>query len=378
VNPNPLPWQERCGWLPAAGAKVLVALSGGVDSAVTAALLHQAGYRVVAATMKTWDEYRDRGETDPRRAERGCCSMAAVDDCLRITEHLGIPYHLYDFQSEFRSAVIDRFVRAYAAGRTPSPCVPCNGELKFGHLLAQADRLGCEFIATGHYARRVGGGGEAALLRGVDPDRDQAYFLATLPRAALERSLFPLGGLVKRETRDLAVGFALPVATKAESREICFVDDDYRAFLARAGAGGGCPGAFVDRDGHPLGTHGGLRNYTIGQRRGLGIAAGTPRYVTELRAESNEVVVGPEADLYHRQIEITDLNWLTEPPPSGRVHAQIRSTHPAAPASLTAVGADRLHLRFDDPVRAPAPGQTVALFHGDRLLGGGTLERVSD
>lgn len=377
MNAIPLPWQERCGWLPAAGAKVLVALSGGVDSAVSAALLHQAGYRVVAATMKTWDEYRDRGAIDPRRAERGCCSMAAVDDCLRITERLGIPYHLYDFQAEFRTAVIDRFVRDYATGRTPSPCVPCNGELKFGHLLAEADRLACDFIATGHYARRVGAGDEAALLRGVDPDRDQSYFLATLPRAALERSLFPLGGLVKRETRDLAASFALPVATKAESREICFVDDDYRAFLARTGGGGGSPGTFVDREGHPLGTHGGLRNYTIGQRRGLGIAAGAPRYVTELRADSNEVVIGPEADLYRREIEITDPNWLTDPPPDGRVRAQIRSTHRAAPASLTAT-ADRLYLRFDDPVRAPAPGQTVALFAADRLLGGGTLERVID
>ncbi|HEX9594262.1 MAG TPA: tRNA 2-thiouridine(34) synthase MnmA [bacterium] len=377
--PNPVPsWQERCGWLPPAGATVLVALSGGVDSAVTAALLHQAGYRVVAATMKTWDEYRDRGEVDPRRAERGCCSMAAVDDCLRITEHLGIPYHLYDFQEEFRTAVIDRFVRDYAAGRTPSPCVPCNGVLKFGHLLEEADRLGCAYIATGHYARRTEVDGAAALLRGVDAERDQAYFLATLPRPALARAVFPLGGLWKRETRTLAAAFGLPVAAKAESREICFVDDDYRAFLARTGAGGGLPGNLVDLDGHRLGGHAGIRNYTIGQRRGLGIATGLPRYVIELRAAANEVVVGGEADLYRREVAVGDLNWLAEPPRDGRVTAQIRSTHRAAPANLTVAPGGDLCLRFAEPVRAPAPGQAVALFTGDRLLGGGTLERVID
>jgi tRNA-specific 2-thiouridylase len=376
---NPLPsWQERCDWLPPAGATVLVALSGGVDSAVTAALLRHAGYRVVAATMKTWDEYRDRGETDPRRAERGCCSMAAVDDCLRITEQLGISYRLYDFQDEFRAAVVDRFVREYAAGRTPSPCVPCNGLVKFGHLLMEADRLGCDYIATGHYARRMEVDGAAALLRGVDGGRDQAYFLTTLPRTALERSLFPLGGLWKSETRTLAAAFGLPVAAKPESREICFVDDDYRAFLERAGAGGDDPGNFVDRHGNTVGSHAGIRLYTIGQRRGLGIATGRPRYVVELNGSRNEVVVGDEGDLYHREIEVIDLNWLADPPDDCRVTAQIRSTHRAAPATIASTPSGALRVCFDEPVRAPSPGQTVALFTGDRLLGGGTLERVID
>jgi tRNA-specific 2-thiouridylase len=304
--------------------------------------------------------------------------MAAADDCLRIAEHLGIPYHLYDFQEEFRTAVIDRFVRDYAAGRTPSPCVPCNGVLKFGHLLAEADRLGCDYIATGHYARRTDVAGVAALLRGVDAHRDQAYFLATVPHAALRRSIFPLGGLWKSDTRTLAAAFGLPVAAKAESREICFVDDDYRAFLARSGAGGGDPGAVVGLDGRPLGSHAGIRNYTIGQRRGLGIATGQPRYVVELDGPRNEVVVGDERDLYHREVAVADLNWLADRPRDGRVNAQIRSTHRAAPATLTSTAGGDLHVCFDEPVRAPSPGQTVALFSGDWLLGGGTLERVID
>lgn len=370
-------WRSRCGWLPPTGSRVLVALSGGVDSAVTAALLQEAGYEVVAATMKTWDEYRDRGEIDPRHVERGCCSMAAVEDCLAIADHLDIPYHLYDFQKPFREAVIDQFVREYGAGRTPSPCVPCNGHLKFGRLLIEADRLGCSHVATGHYARRTGEEAEASLHRGVDPERDQSYFLATLPRPALRRVVFPLGGLLKRETRRLAADHDLPVAEKAESREICFIDGDYRTFLERVGSSGFEPGRLVDRQGHRLGDHRGIRNYTIGQRRGLGITAPSPRYVIEIRPATNEVVVGSEKELYHRRVEVNRFHWLTGEPIEGRISAQIRSTHRAAPANLIAAD-NELVVEFDHPVRAPAPGQNVAVYDGDRLLGGGALKRVVD
>lgn len=366
----------RCGWLPPAGSRVLVALSGGVDSAVTAALLADAGYEVVAATMKTWDEFRDRGEVDPRRADQGCCSMAAVDDCLAICERLALPYHLLDLQDAFRDAVITPFIEAYGGGRTPSPCVPCNAELKLGRLLDEADRLGCAVVATGHYARRVGDT-RPALLRGVDGSRDQAYYLATIAPTALARGCFPLGGITKQETRAIARELKLPVAEKGESREICFVHDDYRRFLARAGGPGGEPGPMVDTAGKVVGRHTGIRDYTLGQRRGLGITGPTPRYVVALHPETNEVVVGDAAALDHRDIEVTAMSWLAEPPGSGRCAAQIRATAPATPATFE-LRDGSIHLRFDTPVRAPTPGQTVALFTGDRLLGGGTLSRVVD
>ncbi len=375
MSPSPLPPAlTRCGWLPPAGSRVLVALSGGVDSAVAAALLADAGYEVVAATMKTWDEYRDRGEEDPLRADHGCCSMAAVADCLAICDHLGLPYHLLDLQEAFREAVITPFIRDYGAGRTPSPCVPCNAELKLGRLLEEADRLGCDIVATGHYARRLGES-PPALLRGVDASRDQAYYLATITPAALARACFPLGGITKQETRTLARHLRLPVAEKEESREICFVRDDYRAFLARARGPGGEPGPMVDTGGRVVGRHTGIRNYTLGQRRGLGISAPTPRYVVALRPETNEVVVGDAAALDHREIEVEAMSWLAEPPADGHCQVQIRATAPAVGATFETRGA-RLRLRFDTPVRAPTPGQTVALFSGERLLGGGTLARV--
>ena len=368
------PALARCGWLPPPGSRVLVALSGGVDSAVAAALLTTAGYEVIAATMKTWDEYRDRGEVDPQRAERGCCSMAAVADCLAICDVLHLPYHLLDLQEPFRAAVVTPFIAAYGAGRTPSPCVPCNAELKFGRLLEEADRLACAAIATGHYARRVGDA-EPALWRGVDASRDQAYYLATLRPAALARACFPLGAITKAATRALARELKLPVAEKGESREICFVHDDYRRFLARAGGPGGEPGLMVDTTGRVVGRHTGIRDYTLGQRRHLGIAAAAPYYVVALRPATNEVVVGPAACLDHRKIEVEAMNWLAPLPANGHCTAQIRATAPATAATFEAHG-DRLRLTFATPVRAPAPGQTVALFTGDRLLGGGTLARV--
>jgi len=373
---SPHPALARCGWLPPAGSRILVALSGGVDSAVAAALLAGSGYEVVAATMKTWDEYRDRGEVDPRRAESGCCSMAAVDDCLAICEALALPYHLLDLQECFRDAVVTPFIEAYGAGRTPSPCVPCNAELKLGRLVEEADRLACTVVATGHYARRTGDD-PPTLRRGVDASRDQAYYLATLTPAALARACFPLGGITKRETRRIAHDLSLPVAEKGESREICFVHDDYRSFLARAGGPGGEPGPMVDTAGTVVGRHTGIRDYTLGQRRHLGISAPTPRYVVALRPESNEVVVGDAAELDHREIEVEAMSWLADPPADGRCAAQIRATAPATPATFE-LGDGRLRLHFDTPVRAPAPGQTVALFTGDRLLGGGTLARVVD
>lgn len=378
---------------------MLVAMSGGVDSSVAAALLVEAGHEVIGATMQIWPAWLPGGQ-----GEGGCCSLAAVEDARRVAAALGIPYYVLNLQESFADEVIAPFAEAYLRGVTPNPCLACNTRVKFGALLQKARALGAGRLATGHYARS---GYEAArgrylLRRGADARKDQSYALYGLNQAQLAASLFPLGEMTKGEVREKARHLGLPVAEKGESQEICFVpDNDYEGFLrsyvdgvnsppsplasaearGRTAAAGGvssalAPGAIVDRDGHTLGRHGGVAGYTVGQRRGLGIAASEPLYVLELRPETNEVVVGPEDALYEDELTAEAVNWIAygEPvPPSLRVEAKIRYGAPAAAATVAPLLDGRARVLFDRPQRAIAPGQAVVFYDGDVVVGGGTI-----
>lgn len=341
--------------------RVLAALSGGVDSTVAASLLLEAGHEVLGGSLRLCDR---PGGDDPAPAE------AAAS--------LGIPFFRWDARARFEERVVAPFAAAYAAGRTPNPCALCNPRVKFALLLERARELGAERLATGHYARIAAGpAGAPRLLRGADRGKDQSYFLFGLERAWLGRILFPLGGLTKGEVRRLARERSLAVAERPESQEICFVPEgDAGAFAAaRLPAGAGGPGAIVDRAGRRLGTHRGLAHYTVGQRRGLGFAAGSPRYVLALDAAANAVVVGAEGELWGRELSVAGVNWLVDPPAGAfRAAVRIRSRHEPSPALLETAGEGGWRVRFDEPQRALTPGQAAVLYDGDSVLGGGWIE----
>ena len=362
------------------GTRVVVAMSGGVDSSVAAALLAERGCDVIGITMKNFC-YADVPE---EHAAASCCSLEAIEDARSVAREIGVRHHVLDFEGPFRSAVIDPFVEEYAAGRTPNPCVRCNRFVRFPRLWGKARLLGAEFVATGHYARAVAAGGEVRLLRPADRTKDQTFYLWGLGRPLLERALFPLGGMLKEEVRERARALGLDSADKAESQDICFIPDgDLRGFLARhrderpgLAAERFGPGPVTSAAGERLGTHPGSAFFTVGQRRGLGIAGGRPLYVTAVAAD-NTLVVGGEEELYADALEAEDLNWLVDPAPSApiRAGAQIRYRSPAAVATVSPGPARTARVRFDEPQRAIAPGQSVALYDGDRLLGGGTIAR---
>jgi tRNA-specific 2-thiouridylase len=365
------------------GTRVVVAMSGGVDSSVAAALLAERGCEVVGITMKNFC-YADVPE---ERAAAACCSLDAIEDARGVARRLGIRHHVLDFEGPFREAVIDPFVAEYAAGRTPNPCVRCNRLVRFPQLWRKARLLGAEFVATGHYARAVREGDDDAvrLLRPVDRAKDQTFYLWGLGRALLERALFPLGGLTKDAVRGHARALGLAVAARPESQDICFIPDgDLRGFLERyraerpdLSAERFAPGPLVAASGERLGTHPGSAFFTVGQRRGLGVAGGRALYVTAVAPE-NTLVVGGEDELYADALEAEDVNWLV-PIPAGpiRARAQIRYRSPAAPAEIVPGASRTMSVRFDEPQRAIAPGQSVVLYDGDRLLGGGTISRAS-
>lgn len=357
--------------------RVVVAMSGGVDSAVAAAILVRDGYEVAGMTMRLHGHV----DTGLASSERSCCDLRAYSDARRVCDKLGIAHQVVDLSPEFRREVMDVFADEYFAGRTPNPCVLCNTHLKWEHLWQKAQRVGAHAVATGHYARVLQGPWGPELHRAACGGKDQSYALWGLKAARLAHTLFPLGAMTKEEVRALAQELDLVVADKAESQDICFVPDgDYARFLAhhspaRAAALAG--GDLVNGQGQVLGRHAGIAHFTVGQRRGLGLAAPKPLYVSRIDADSGCVQVGPEEDLYHLGLEAEGLNWLMDPP-LGELNCQGAIRYRDAGCSCTVVVEGGLaQVRFAQPRRAIAPGQCVVFYDGDRVLGGGWIRRAT-
>ncbi|MDE2991597.1 MAG: tRNA 2-thiouridine(34) synthase MnmA [Chloroflexota bacterium] len=352
-------------------ARVLVAMSGGVDSSVAAALLAQAGHEVIGVTFNQWPASQTQ-----RNVRSGCCTPRTIDDARHVCQILGAPHYVLNFRSEFEAAVIHPWSRAYLRGETPNPCVTCNDRVRFPELIRKADELGAEFVATGHYAR-VANGASWRLLRARDAAKDQSYVLHTLREDQLRRVRLPLGALLKPDVRRMAAEFDLPVAAKPDSQEICFVPDgDYAAVVRREGTSG--EGPIVELDGREVGRHGGIETATIGQRRGLALGGGAGRrYVTAIDVERNALVVGPRAAAMVDSIAVRDVRWIKGPAgtPPARADVQTRSHARASPARLDPQSPSQMIVRFDEPAWAPAPGQAAVFYRGDEVLGGGVIER---
>lgn len=346
-------------------------MSGGVDSSVAAALLAEAGHEVVGFFMKTGVE-AGRGAENPRR----CCSLDDAWDAQRVADVLGIRFYALNYKEPFRRILAD-FAEAYAAGRTPNPCVRCNQWLKFGTLLAEARAMGCEAIATGHYARIEDRGGRPALLRGVDPGKDQSYVLFALPRGDLSFIRFPLGAMRKEEVRRRAARLGLSVQDKPDSQDLCFAPPaGHGAVLDRYGARPPEPGEFVDAEGTVLGRHPGVAYFTVGQRKGLGIALGRPVYVVRIEPETRRVVLGEDAALWESVCDVTEVNWIADPPAAPiRARVKIRSAHAPALAWLRPADDGTVRVAFDEPQRAVTPGQAAVFYDDDAVLGGGWIAR---
>ncbi len=342
-------------------------MSGGVDSSVATALLHERGFDVVGTMLRFWPDERPSGAFDL------CCSPQAAYDARRVADAVDVPFYLLDFRDRFQQVVIDPFVPAYRAGETPNPCVWCNRDIKFGSVVKRAQALGCEFMATGHFVRRIDGPHGPELHRGRDDEKDQTYFLWALPRDILPYLLFPLGDLTKARVRELAAERGLLTAAKRSSSGLCFVPHSTRDYLA--GAVGERPGPVIDAaTGDVVGEHRGLPFYTIGQKRGLGLwKSHVERYVVELRAEDNAVIVGPREMCFWDELEADRANYLTELERiPRRVQAQVRYRQAPVPATLQPDG-DGFRLRFDAPQFAVTVGQSAVLYDGERLLGGGVI-----
>ena len=367
--------------------KIAVAMSGGVDSSAAAAILQEQGHDLVGFTMQLWNQHRgisvdEDGEPLPSR----CCSLDDVYDARRVAEELGFPFYVLNLEKEFERDVVQPFVNSYLNGETPIPCVACNSRLKFASLDKLATSLGCEKVATGHYARVefAEATNRYRLLRGRDPNKDQSYFLWELTQDQLSRAMFPLGELSKSDARQAARDSHLAVAEKKESQEICFVPDgDYAGFIDRYlaaeqqtdrlhGAG-----EIVTSDGTVIGTHGGIHRYTIGQRRGIGIANSRPLYVLGVEPQKNRLVVGYDDELQSNEFTAAGVNWIAIDNPTEPVRAEVRVRyrHTAAPATITPQPNGRSNVKFDEPQRAITPGQATVFYRGDEVIGGGWIVR---
>ena len=357
--------------------RVIVAMSGGVDSSVAAALLHEQGCDVIGVTLQLWGK-----DVCTSVGTKLCCSVRDALDAKAVAKRLGIRHEVLELADAFRTHVIDYFVESYQDGLTPNPCIACNAHIKFGSLFEYADELGASAIATGHYARTShdAARGRYILQRAASPDKDQSYVLFTLSQDQLSRSRFPLGALTKPQVRDLARGLGLATAEKPDSQDICFVRDrDKNGFLRRELNVMEEPGPIVDQVGHQLGMHRGLLGYTIGQREGLGIAAGTPLYVVAMDRPNNRLIVGPREALLSTTLLAERVNWVSmaAPPQPIRAQAKIRSRHTAASARLHPLEGDTVRVEFDEPQQAITPGQAVVFYDGDLVLGGGWIAGVS-
>ncbi|MEX1127201.1 MAG: tRNA 2-thiouridine(34) synthase MnmA [Vicinamibacterales bacterium] len=352
--------------------RIVVAMSGGVDSSVAAALLAQQGHEVIGLSMQLYDQ--SEGQT----AFGSCCTLDDLHDARRVAARLGIPHYIVNFEEKFHETVVSDFVREYAAGRTPIPCVHCNGDLKFATLVERAAGFGADLVATGHYARvsRDEASGRFRLLRGRDAAKDQSYFLFTLTQAQLAHAVFPLGDLDKPAVREQARALDLAVADKPDSHEICFVaDGDHAGFLEAHGVRRRA-GEIRNVAGEVVGQHTGVHRFTVGQRKGLGLSSPIPLYVVGIDAADGAVTVGPRDALDRRELTAGRVNWIAGAPPAAgtRVAAQIRHRHTEAAATIDPLGADRVRLLFDEPQSAIAPGQALVMYQGDEVIGGGWID----
>ncbi len=356
--------------------RVVVAMSGGVDSSVAALLLRRQGYEVVGVTMRLWSSE----DADAAPLSKRCCSVEDVQDARRVCDAIGARHYFMNFEREFQRHVVDYFVREYDSGRTPHPCLACNDKIKFDFLLRRALFMDADYIATGHYARVRREGDRARLLKGADGGKDQSYVLFTLRQEELRRLLLPVGEFAKRDIRGLAAEGGLPVADKPDSQEICFIpDNDYRKFVGDRATPK--PGEFVDSEGKVLGAHPGIHFFTVGQRRGLGLRGntGAPMYVTAIDADANRVVLGRESELMRSELWASRVNYIAgeQPREPIEVGAKIRYKATESAATLTPRGGEWASLRFREPQRAITPGQAVAFYQGDEIIGGGIIETAA-